>query len=74
VKLLDQGSWLHRKRLRDVKLAAISALAHLPGPDAEQALVRVARSRDARLREAAAAAGRRRALEGIAAGRSRERA
>lgn len=74
VKLLDQGSWLHRKRLRDVKLAAISALAHLPGPDAEQALVRVARSRDARLREAAAAAGRRRALEGIAAGRSRESA
>ncbi len=74
VDVLDRNGWRHRKQLRDVKLAAIGALAHLPGPNAEQALSRLARSRDARLRDAAVAAGRRQALEGIAAGRAREHA
>lgn len=72
VNVLDRGGWLRRKQLRDVKLAAISALAHLPGADAEAALARLLRSRDARLREAAKTALRRQALEGIAAGRPRE--
>jgi HEAT repeat protein len=61
--LLDRGGLLRRKRLRDLKLAVVSALTHLPGRDAEQALVRAARSRDARLREGAQAALRRRASE-----------
>jgi len=43
-----------------VKLAAISALAHLPGRESDAALERAARGRDARLREAAALALRRR--------------
>lgn len=72
VSVLDRGGWLRRKQLRDVKLAAISALAHLPGAEAEAALARLVRSRDARIREAATAALRRQALEGIAAGRPRE--
>ena len=72
VTVLNRGGWLRRKQLRDVKLAAISALAHLPGADAEAALERLVRSRDARLRQAANTALRRQALEGIAAGRPRE--
>src|SRR5262249_19963858 len=58
--LLAGGGWLRRKRLREVKLAAVSALAHLPGREAEAALERASRGRDARLRDAAAAALQRR--------------
>ncbi len=72
IGVLDRGGWRRRKQLRDVKLAAIGALAHLPGAEAEAALARLVRSRDARLREAATAALRRQSLEGIAAGRPRE--
>ncbi len=72
VSVLDRGTWRRRKQLRDVKLTAISALAHLRGADAEAALTRLVRSRDARLREAATAALRRQTLEGIATGRPRE--
>ncbi|HTY18773.1 MAG TPA: HEAT repeat domain-containing protein [Myxococcota bacterium] len=59
-ELLARGGLLRRKRLREVKLAAISALAHLPGREAETALERASRARDARLREAAQAALQRR--------------
>ena len=59
-ELLASGGWLRRKKLREVKLAAVSALAHLPGREAEAALERAARARDARLREAAQAALERR--------------
>ena len=60
VELLARGGLLRRKQLREVKLAAISALAHLPGRESDAALERAARGRDARLREAAALALRRR--------------
>jgi HEAT repeat protein len=72
IDVLDRGGWFRRKQLGDVKLAAIGALAHLPGADAEAALSRLLRSRNTRLRDAATAALRRQALEGIAAGRPRE--
>jgi len=52
-ELLARGGLFQRKRLREVKLAAISALAHLPGHEAQAALERAGRLRDARLREAA---------------------
>lgn len=65
--VLESGGWFRRKARRDLELAATSALAHLPGADAENALARMARSRDPRLREAARTALRRRELEGIAA-------
>ena len=58
--VLASGGVLRRKRLREVKLAAVSALAHLPGREAEAALERASRVRDARLRDAAAAALQRR--------------
>jgi len=57
--VLERGGFFGRRRLREVQLAAIAALAQLPGPEAEAALARTARSRDAKLRAAAAAALRR---------------
>jgi len=62
--VLERGGLFGRRKLRDVQLAAIGALASLPGREAEAALARSARSRDARLREAAAEALRRTAAEG----------
>jgi len=58
--VLASGGVLRRKRLREVKLAAVSALAHLPGREAEAALERASRGGDARVRDAAAAALQRR--------------
>jgi HEAT repeat protein len=72
VGVLERGGFFGRRKLRDVQLAAIGALAHLPGKEAETALARATRSRDARLREAATAALRRSALEASAARRSEE--
>lgn len=63
VALLERGGFFGRRRLREVQLAAIGALAHLPGPEAGTALARAAKSRDAKLREAAATALRRARLE-----------
>lgn len=61
--LLARGGLFRRRRLREVQLAAVSALLHLPGRSAEDALGRAASSRDARLREAATAALERRARD-----------
>jgi HEAT repeat protein len=72
VGVLERGGFFARRKLREVQLAAIAALAHLPGKEAETALARASRSRDARLREAAGAALRRAALESAAARRSPE--
>jgi HEAT repeat protein len=63
VSILARGGLFRRKQLRELKLAAVSALAQLPGREAEQALVRAARGTDGRLREAAQTALRRRAQE-----------
>jgi HEAT repeat protein len=60
-ELLDRGGFFQRARLRDLKLAAIQALGHVPGLSADHALAQVARSGDASLRQAAEAARRRRA-------------
>lgn len=57
--LLERGGFFGRRKLRELQIAAIGALAHLPGPEAATALARAARGRDARLREAAAEALRR---------------
>jgi HEAT repeat protein len=70
--LLAQGRLFRRRQLREVKLAAVSALAHLPGIEAEQTLLRASRSRDMRLREAAQAALRRRAQESESSLRSQD--
>ncbi|MEB2344069.1 MAG: HEAT repeat domain-containing protein [Deltaproteobacteria bacterium] len=53
--VLERGGFFGRRKLRDVQLAAISALGQLPGPEAETALARAARSRDSKLRQAAQA-------------------
>lgn len=66
VALVERGGFFARRKLRDVQLAAIGALGLLPGREAETALARLVRSRDARLREAATAALRRAAQEGAA--------
>jgi HEAT repeat protein len=57
--LLERGGFFGRRKLRELQIAAIGALAHLPGPEAATALARAARSRDARLRATAAEALRR---------------
>lgn len=66
VALLERGGFFGRRKLREAQLAAVGALAHLPGPEARAALGRTARSRDAKLREAASAALRRATLESAA--------
>jgi HEAT repeat protein len=57
--VLERGGFFGRRKLRDVHLAAISALGQLPGREAETALGRAARGRDSKLREAARLALRR---------------
>ncbi len=59
--ILAHGGFFQRRKLRDLKLAAISALATLPGREAAEALGRAARSSDAQLRQTAALALQRRA-------------
>ena len=59
--ILAQGGYFQRRKLRDLKLAAITALSGLPGRDATDALARAARSSDAQLRQPAALAQKRRA-------------
>ena len=61
--ILGHGGFFQRRKLRDLKLAAITALAGLPGRAANDALARAARSSDAQLRQTAALALRRRAQE-----------
>ncbi|MCX5740313.1 MAG: hypothetical protein NTZ61_17815, partial [Proteobacteria bacterium] len=58
--ILAHGGFFQRSKLRDLKLAAISALSGLPGREAADALGRAARSSDAQLRQTAALAQRRR--------------
>jgi len=70
VGVLERGGFFGRRKLRDVQLAAISALGHLPGSEAATALARAARSRDRSLREAASTALRRSNAESHAARRS----
>jgi HEAT repeat protein len=70
VGVLERGGLFGRRKLREVQLAAITALAHLPGAEAETALARAARGRDGRLREAATAALRRAPADGTRARRS----
>jgi hypothetical protein len=60
VGVLVRRGWRQRRSLRELKLAAIAGLAHLPGREAYEALTRAARARDAHLREAAARALRQR--------------
>jgi hypothetical protein len=59
--ILAHGGFFRRSKLRDLKLAAISALSGLPGREAADALGRAARSGDAQLRQTAALAQKRRA-------------
>ena len=59
VAVLERGGFFTRRKLREVQLAAVAALGQTPGPEAEAALERLVRGRDARLREAAVAALRR---------------
>ena len=59
--ILAHGGFFQRRKLRDLKLAAITALSGLPGRDAADALARAARSSDAQLRQPAALAQKRRA-------------
>ena len=59
--ILAHGGFFQRRKLRDLKLAAISALSSLPGREATDALGRAARSSDAQLRQTAALAQKRRA-------------
>jgi HEAT repeat protein len=58
--LLRKG-FLKRRRLRELKVAAASALGRIPGDDAVGALAQAARSRDSQLRRAAQTALDRRA-------------
>jgi HEAT repeat protein len=62
--ILAHGGFFQRRKLRDLKLAAITALSGLPGRDAADALARAARSSDAQLRQPAALAQKRRARGG----------
>jgi len=59
--ILAHGGFFQRRKLRDLKLAAISALSGLPGREATDALGRAARSSDAQIRQTAALAQKRRA-------------
>ena len=58
--VLKRGGLFERRKLRDLKLAAITALANLPGRVATEALRRAARSGDGHLRRAAKSALKRR--------------
>ena len=60
-ELLLSKSLLKRRRLRELKVAAASALGRIPGDDAVGALAQAARSRDSQLRRAAQTALDRRA-------------
>jgi len=59
-ELVARGGFFERRRLRELKVAAIHALAHLPGRVADEALARFARQGDAPVRQAADTARRRR--------------
>jgi HEAT repeat protein len=61
--VLNHGGFFQRRKLRDLKLAAVTALASLPGSTATETLGRVARSSDTQVRQAAALALKRRAQE-----------
>lgn len=58
--LIQRGGFLQRRKLRELKLGAITALTHVPGAAAEEALQRAARLSDASLKQAAQLALRRR--------------
>ncbi len=60
-ELLLRRGVLKRRRLRELKVAAASALGRIPGDDAVGALAQAARSRDSQLRRAAQTALDRRA-------------
>ena len=60
-RLLERNGLRHRKRLRDLKTAAVAALGTLPGDEAVAALARVVGARDMKLRRAAQSALERRA-------------
>lgn len=51
--LFSRRSLLHRRPLRELKLAAVRALSKIPGQSAERALREAAEGRDAHVREAA---------------------
>jgi hypothetical protein len=59
--LLARGGLLRRAKLRDLKLAAVAALANIQGRAAEDALARAARGSDGAVRQAALVAQKRRA-------------
>ena len=61
--VLSYGGFFQRRKLRDLKLAAVTALASLPGNTATETLGRVARSSDAQVRQAASLALERRTRE-----------
>ena len=61
--LITRGGFLQRRKLRELKLGAITALTHVPGAAAEEALQRAARLSDASLKQAAQLALRRRPHE-----------
>ena len=58
--ILNHGGFFQRRKLRDLKLAAITALAGLPGRAASEAIGRAARSSDSQLRQTATLAQKRR--------------
>jgi HEAT repeat protein len=61
--LITRGGFLQRRKLRELKLGAITALTHVPGAAAEEALQRAAKLSDASLKQAAQLALRRRPHE-----------
>ncbi len=67
--LIDRGGFFQRRKLRDIKVAAVNALMHISGRAADDALARAEKQGDAALREAAATARQRRSTE--SAGRKR---
>jgi HEAT repeat protein len=61
--LLGRGGFLERRRLRELKIAAVHAIGHISGRAADEALARIEKHGEASQREAAALARRRRATK-----------
>jgi HEAT repeat protein len=63
-EVLARGGFFQRAKLREAKLAAVTALTQVPGRAADEALARAAKGGDAQVRQLAELALRRRVREG----------
>src|SRR4030095_17249445 len=63
--LLGRGGFLQRRKLREIKIAAVNALLHIAGRAADDARASAAKQGEAQQREAAKQARQRRAHEGV---------